>query len=84
MRIGCSFGSQKKFSLCPDLFEKFHLLSWIKMSASTAVKAIKKAKKAPKIVKKRTKTFFRFQSDRFDRVKVCDVLYTIATISPFL
>ena len=41
------------------------------MSASTAVKAIKKAKKAPKIVKKRTKTFFRFQSDRFDRVKVC-------------
>lgn len=41
------------------------------MSASTAVKAIKKTKKAPKIVKKRTKTFFRFQSDRFMRVKVC-------------
>ena len=41
------------------------------MSASTAVKAVKKTKKAPKIVKKRTKTFFRFQSDRFDRVKVC-------------
>ena len=41
------------------------------MSASVAVKAIKKAKKAPKIVKKRTKTFFRFQSDRFMRVKVC-------------
>jgi hypothetical protein len=41
------------------------------MSASIAVKAVKKTKKAPKIVKKRTKTFFRFQSDRFDRVKVC-------------
>jgi hypothetical protein len=41
------------------------------MSTAVAVKAIKKAKKAPKIVKKRTKTFFRFQSDRFDRVKVC-------------
>ena len=41
------------------------------MSTTTAVKAIKKTKKAPKIVKKRTKTFFRFQSDRFDRVKVC-------------
>lgn len=41
------------------------------MSTAVAVKAIKKVKKAPKIVKKRTKTFFRFQSDRFDRVKVC-------------
>jgi len=46
-------------------------LSWIIMSTAVAVKAIKKAKKAPRIVKKRTKTFFRFQSDRFDRVKVC-------------
>jgi hypothetical protein len=46
------------------------------MSASTAVKAIKKIKKAPKIVKKRTKTFFRFQSDRFDRVKVCFLFST--------
>ena len=46
------------------------------MSTATAVKAIKKTKKSPKIVKKRTKTFFRFQSDRFDRVKVCDPFYS--------
>ena len=45
------------------------------MSTVTAVKAIKTTKKSPKIVKKRTKTFFRFQSDRFDRVKVCCNLY---------
>lgn len=54
------------------------------MSASTAVKAIKTAKKAPKIVKKRTKTFFRFQSDRFDRVKVCDQYSSLSTIPLFL
>ena len=41
------------------------------MSVKAPVKAVKSVKKAPKIVKKRTKTFFRFQSDRFDRVKVC-------------
>lgn len=45
------------------------------MSAATAVKAIKKVKKAPKIVKKRTKDFFRFQSDRFMRVKVCCISF---------
>ena len=54
------------------------------MSTAVAVKAIKKAKKAPKIVKKRTKTFFRFQSDRFDRVKVCCPKYYICTYITFL
>lgn len=40
------------------------------MSKGAIVKATKKTTKSAKIVKKRTKTFFRFQSDRFDRVGV--------------
>lgn len=52
------------------------------MSTAVAVKAMKRAKKSPKIVKKRTKTFFRFQSDRFDRVKVCDRKMCIFVIFP--
>lgn len=39
------------------------------MAVIKAIKSAKTSSKAPKIVKKRTKTFFRFQSDRFDRVK---------------
>ncbi len=43
------------------------------MAVIKAIKSAKTSRKAPKIVKKRTKTFFRFQSDRFDRVKVCTI-----------
>jgi hypothetical protein len=53
------------------------------MSTAVAVKAMKMAKKPLKIVKKRTKTFFRFQSDRFDRVKVCDPKMRLFAIFSF-